>query len=234
MELRHVIGINLKRRPERKCLWLGALQSRFVPMSKVEIFEAHDGRLYESSFDVIEAAQAEFPFFHDIVSSFRPPQLCVGWSFLSVFKQIASFPEDCAVLLMLDDVILQKDWEYLTEVTQKLGEIGNFKLLQIWSFFHKELSKYREYFPVPVESIPGVGYGASYGDNAMIISPAGARLLLGWAEADFETFNVVVENYFWRYFQNHDFIEGIYCVINNNWVDSTFYGDFIDIPISDM
>ena len=238
MAITKVMCMNLKRRPERLFMWLGALQVSDVPMDIVEVFYAHDGLEYKDGYEVAAAAKQDFSFWpDDYCADHKTAELCTIWSYLSVLKKVAEGDTDEAVLLMLDDMLFAGNYSQLQVIVNKLGDLGDFKLLQITNSNAKphDRSGYQALIP----GIPGVSPGLVLDDTVLVISPAGAQMLLSWYAEQFFPFFLEL---FQDCIASKSFPDGVYFtteVFNVAWgiaprLSSLFDKGLIYYPDSDI
>ena len=112
-----------------------------------------------------------------------PGGLCCTWGLQRIYRSIAEGKE--TVIAMVDDAVLPYDWHQINEMTNLIGDFNIFQLFT-WSPRHYEVEvdetedfHYIQGYPNPMPVDPRISYGlAGLGDNALAITPAGARNLL--------------------------------------------------------
>ena len=188
MIIREILITNLKRREDRKYAMLGHLQTPKINADRhrIRFLQSHDGRDYDSSESVVEAAVADgFDQFaeqlpkHDLEKT----RWAQHWTWCSALREIATPPNliaggrepELPTLLLIDDMRLLINFCHLEFVVEQAMELpGPFHALQLYSY------------QLPWDSIPqtpsvdgflqeGVGGRGDYGTVLMV---SGAEMLL--------------------------------------------------------
>ena len=182
-----IIIPNLKRHDDKWYFILGVLHHAGVNLKDKDFIIrhiSHDGRDYRDDFEVRDAAIADgFKYFanydrqHDRLSATNMAWL---WTWNSAMRVIAEMPNESIVLFLIDDVYVAINWrwgrirELAHEVVHAEGH-GEFKGLQL----HHDIDT-PEYRPsTPLMNSSGLSYGwLTYSDLALLLSPAGAEILM--------------------------------------------------------
>lgn len=188
--------INLKRRYDKLLAFHGAAQSRDVKPKDIEPFEAHDAQDYESPYSIREAASAQFPFWSKLSDQWIKDgylgkgSLCCLWSMQCVLELIGQEESGTDLTLMITDHYYLRC--FLWELNDKLMNFNDMDILQLhhWTSYKKDFD-YPPTFPTPILSMPYISMKnfpefscglAGLGDTAIVLSPEGARRVLGWCE----------------------------------------------------
>ena len=110
----NIMLINLKRRKDKWFFGFGWLHGLGYPGDRIIRFDAHDGKDYETTQDVVAAAVVDgFEFFgnyNDGEAILKKHQLCWFWSYCGALRTIIEM--DKTVMLLLDDMLPYKNWQW--------------------------------------------------------------------------------------------------------------------------
>lgn len=185
MELQKLIVLNLKRRPDKKYAYIGALNVTDTPPECVEFFEARDGAAFESKEALIDAARQEIPEIWERIPygiTLGTGTLATMWSYHAILQQIASMPADECAAWTSDDFCIRQTWGLYKQAVDLLSKYGDapFELLQL---IHTKTptrprpTDFPRPLPFAVHLHLSYGFGGM-GDWGFIASPRGAQRLL--------------------------------------------------------
>lgn len=180
MKIQRIDYINLDRSIERNKAFLENLRDLGVDMSIVHKFSGYDVRDFQDIADLAEFASRKFPEFENLVVDYNRAGtlgfLLSTWAILHVIKESNQISLVCH-----DDVLLKYHLDVYNALLGKLPS-DNFKCLQIGNcevndhhrpFTISHMENQKKICPEIWENFRAAG------DTSLIISPAGADLLIG-------------------------------------------------------
>ena len=232
MIIESVYFLNVPRRHDKKFACIGALLARGTPEDCIIPYPAMDAARYSCSEAICASAIADgFSHFEvflekgylenarangwDIAGK---GSLCCLWGMQRMYREIAN--KGKIAIAMTDKYVLPVRFPRLC---QALEFIPKFKIFQLWSWEDKSLvqdiggerkavQRMQPYpNPHPEDTLISVGL-AGAGDLGLVLSPAGAEMLLGWC-ADEPYWFVEMVN--WQ--KSWEFPAGCYSINNTDY-----------------
>ena len=201
MIIKEALILNLKRRLDRRCAMLGHLTTVTIkaPQDRIRFFPANDGRGYEDSQAVIDAAVADgFPQYRKLGEEydFNKSRWATDWSWCQVMRYIANPPEAeglrletsiAPTLFLFDDMRLKYNFYMMEHMVQMVMERpGPFHALQLHCYSWPWDPEPENYW---LDGFVQEGFGGR-GDYGLVLTPEGARRLLDFHFEDpFDTVN---------------------------------------------
>ena len=176
-----VIYLNLERRTDRCDYILNEFERNSFPMDRVHQFKGHDGFKYPMLESIQEAMIAD-GFGASVSRRIEngltwqtPADFACLWSKLCIYRSLVETGGDEVWMLLEDDCIIQKGWDYFANVVGGLP--SDFRILQL-DYIHPEedLVKSPSYSSEFFHGFGGIG------EHALIMTPSGARQLLAWSD----------------------------------------------------
>ena len=180
MYLGRAMYINLDSQPIRNAYVNSMLNGMGVPQESILRMSAkYPGESREA---MVESAYRDgFEGFKDfrVFESEPLGSIACKWSWCSAFRYIADFKhQDHCCLLMVDDFCLRQPWDRFIGLVRPLDD------LRICLFVRWKPVGFTYVEEIPYNDELYRGFAGYAGDAVMVISPAGARLLLEWFDND--------------------------------------------------
>lgn len=237
MDRYKVLVPNLERREDRWLVCAGVLLGQGVPKAQIERFYAHDGANYRDSQDIAHEANEQYGFSRFIhgtgeyITTFHE-----GWdpynysycrTYYDAWNRVACEPDHAPPTL-----ILQDDWMMLMGYEEIAQHVRGLYLAEDEFCMLQYVGKTCDPDDAVAlhhrrTAIDNVQHGlAGTGDQALLLSPKGAKGLVEFADANPTHAPEVLLYHFSRAGDN----SGCYSVVENqgNHLGNNFYAQFQD------
>ena len=195
-----VVVRNLARRDDRWLVAYGILLGQGVPSGHIERFIAHDGANYRSSEEIAHKVAIDYQiryrygtgrYLTECYDGWDSYNYAHCWTWYDLISQVACEPDDLPPTLYLID-----DWHMTIPYQSIIGHVEKLYLMDepfgVLQYLHSSAES--EYTPSNLNyrrtSIPNIQHNiAGTGDAAILMSPAGARRLVDFADAGGHAWN---------------------------------------------